>query len=103
MKYLIIGLIFIGVGIIATFFPNLIAGYSNLSEHEREKSIRNGFPMFFSIMISLMGIVTIIGYLMSIWLENPSVAQNTAMFSILVGALTILIIGNFLIRKNQRN
>ncbi|HLW33331.1 MAG TPA: DUF3784 domain-containing protein [Aequorivita sp.] len=103
MKYIIIGLILIGIGTVSRFFPNIISGYSTLSQHERENSVKNGFPTFFSIMISLMGIVSILGYLMSIWLEDPSIAKNTVMISILVGALIILVIGNFLISKNQNN
>ena len=103
MKYIILGLILIGVGIISRRFPNIISGYSTLSQHDIENSVKNGFPKFFSIMISLMGVASIIGYLMSIWLGDASIAKNTVMISILVGALTILTIGNFLISKKQNN
>ncbi len=49
-----LALVFFAVGIIVRFFPNILAGYSQLSQRERENTKANGLPAFASTVFVIM-------------------------------------------------
>ncbi|WP_439490092.1 DUF3784 domain-containing protein [Algoriphagus sp.] len=101
MKYIAIGLIFIVISIVVKFFPNVISGYNTLSQNERQSSAKRGFPKFFSFILCMMGVASILSYLISIWLDTPSIAKNALVISVLIGAITIVVSGKLLISNNN--
>ncbi len=99
MKFLIIGIILLVIGILVKFFPNILAGYSTLSQRERENAEINRLPFISSLIFTLMGLLIIVGYFASLWLDQPELRTNIGMFVILGGMVAILLIGNLLTNK----
>ncbi len=102
MKFLIIGIILLVIGILVNFFPNILAGYSRLSQRERENAEINRLPFISSLIFTLMGLLIIVGYFASLWLDQPELRANIGMFVILGGMVAILLIGNLLTNKRIR-
>ncbi|HSF56102.1 MAG TPA: DUF3784 domain-containing protein [Algoriphagus sp.] len=99
MKFLIIGIIFLAIGILVKIFPNLLAGYSNLSQRERENSQTNSLPTVACLIFTLMGLVTIVGHFASVWLNQPELDSNISMIVILGGAVALVVFSNLLTNK----
>ena len=93
MSTLILGAGFIAIGILINLFPNLIAGYSSLSQKERENVKTNGLPRFIQIGFSSMGVVIIAGHFIAQLMEEPSLSKNINVFVILAGAVKLIIFG----------
>jgi hypothetical protein len=93
MSTLILGVGFIAIGILINLFPNLIAGYSTLSQKERENVKTNGLPRFMLISFSRMGVVIIAGHFIAQLMEEPSLSKNLNLFVILAGAVILIIFG----------
>jgi O-antigen/teichoic acid export membrane protein len=70
------GLIFLAIGMLIKIFPNLLAGFNQASQKEKENALRNGLPTFAFIVFSAMGLITIAGYFVSIYLGEPSMSQS---------------------------
>lgn len=99
MKFLIIGITFLVIGILVKVFPNILAGYSSLSQRERENAEINRLPTIMSLIFTLMGLLIIVGYFASLWLDQPELRTNIGMFVILGGAVVIVVLGNLLTNK----
>ncbi len=99
MEYLIIGILFLVIGILVKFFPNILAGYSNLSQWERENTKTNRLPTITSLIVTIMGLIFIAGHFASIWLEQPELKSTIGMVVILGGAVAIVFLGNLLTNK----
>lgn len=93
MSTIILGVGFIAIGILINLFPNLIAGYSTLSQKERENVKTNGLSRFMLIGFSSMGVVIIAGHFLAQLMEEPSLSKNINVFVILAGAVIIIIFG----------
>ncbi len=93
MSTIILGVGFIAIGILINLFPNLIAGYSTLSQKERENVKTNGLSRFMQIGISSMGVVIIAGHFIAQLMEEPSLSKNINVFVILAGAVIFIIFG----------
>ncbi len=93
MSTIILGVGLIAIGILINLFPNLIAGYSTLSQKERENIKSNGLSRFMQIGISSMGVVIIAGHFIAQLMEEPSVSKNLNLFVILTGAVILIIFG----------
>lgn len=102
MKYLIIGIILLVIGILVKFFPKILAGYSNLSQRERENAEINRLPFILSLITSLMGLLIIVAYFASLWLGRPELRTNIGMFVILGGLVAGVIVANLLTNKRIR-
>jgi len=102
MEILIIGIIFLAVGILVKVYPNLLAGYSNLSQKDREIAHSNRFATIMSLIFILMGLLVIVGHFASLWLDQPELKSTIGIAVILGGAVAIVVIGNLLINKRIR-
>jgi hypothetical protein len=71
----------------------LIAGYSTLSQKERENVKTNGLRRFIQIGISSMGVVIFARHFIAQWMEEPSLSKNINVFVILAGAVILIIFG----------
>lgn len=88
-------LIFIAIGILVKIFPNLIAGYSTLSQREKENVKGNGFPTFMMVGFFIMGTVLIAGYFIAILLDKPSLNDSLGIFVTLIGAVVFIVAGQW--------
>lgn len=95
MQNLYVGLIFITVGILVKLFPNLIAGYSTLSQREKENVKMNGFSTFMMVGFFIMGTVIFAGHFIAIWLGKPSLNSNLGLFVTLIGAVVFVVAGQW--------
>ena len=93
MPTIILGVGFIAIGVLINLFPNLIAGYSSLSQKERENVKTNGLPRFMLIGFSSMGVVIIAGHFIAQLMEESSLSKNINIFVILAGAVILIIFG----------
>jgi hypothetical protein len=101
MENIFVGFLFMAIGILLKLFPNLIAGYSQLSEREKENALQNGLPTFGFLVFGLMGSIIFSGYFISIWLELPSLPRQILMIATLLGIITIIVGGNILVNKRS--
>ncbi|TVP46242.1 MAG: DUF3784 domain-containing protein [Mongoliibacter sp.] len=102
MQSIYTGLIFIAIAILIRFFPNLLAGYNNLSQRERENAIANGLPKFASIVFVIMGLIVIAGYFLAIWLGKPSLSNGISILTTLIGVVFIIVFGNWFTKERVR-
>ncbi|WPR77131.1 DUF3784 domain-containing protein [Algoriphagus sp. NG3] len=102
MASIYIGLLFIAIGIVVKLFPNLIAGYNNLSHKEKENALTNGLPTFASIVFGMMGLIIIVGHYLELGLDMPSLGRNLVIISSLAGSVILIVFGNrFTAKKNS--
>lgn len=101
METVITGLIFIAIAIMLKFFPNLLAGYSQLSQGEKENALKNGLHTFAFTVFSIIGLLVIGGYFISIWLENPPLSSSINITVIFIGAVVMIVFGNILINRRK--
>jgi O-antigen/teichoic acid export membrane protein len=80
-------------------FPNLLAGFNQLSQKEKENALRNGLPTFAFIVFSAMGLITIAGYFVSIYLGEPSMSQSIYMIVWFACLVVLIFFGNILANK----
>ncbi|MFN3999973.1 DUF3784 domain-containing protein [Algoriphagus sp.] len=102
METLIKGTLFLIIGLTVRVFPNVLAGYSSLSQRERENAEKNGLQFYGFLLFSLMGVVTIIGYPVSIWLEKPELSSGILVIVTIVGIVVAVVGGNVLINNRIR-
>jgi len=102
MEALIIGTLFLIIGLLVRVFPNILAGYGSLSQRERENAEKNGLKNYGFLLFSLMGAVTIMGYPVSIWLENPKLTVGIPVIVSLVGMVVAVVGGNLLTNNRFR-
>lgn len=93
MSTLFLGIVFIAIGGLINLFPNLIAGYSTLSQKERENVKINGLSRFMLIVFSSIGVVIIAGHFIAHLMEEPSFSKNLNLLVILSGAVTLIVFG----------
>jgi hypothetical protein len=99
METVITGLIFIAIAMLLKFFPNLLAGYSRLSQGEKENAMKNGLQSFAFTVFGIMGLLVLGGYFLSIWLDNLSLSGSINIAVILTGAIVMIVFGNLLINR----
>lgn len=100
MGAIISGVIFLVIGLTVRVYPNILAGYNNLSQKEQENAEKNRLPFFGFILFTAMGIIAILAYAFSIWLANPTLSSKITLIVTLVGAVIAVVGGNYL--KNNR-
>ena len=96
---MIVGIIFMALGVLVRFFPNLLAGYNQLSQDDRDKAKQNGLTKFASITFMGMGVINIFGYILSIWLDQPTLNGTIITFTTIVGAVIMIIFGNLIANR----
>ncbi|WP_339754959.1 DUF3784 domain-containing protein [Algoriphagus aquimarinus] len=101
MESIYIGSLFIVLGILIKFFPGLLAGYNNLSNREKENAETNGLPTFSAIVFGAMGLISISGYFIGIWLDRPSLSNLWVLVTI-VGMIVLIVFGNMLVNRRTR-
>ena len=102
MGALIIGTLFLVIGLLVRVYPNVLAGYSSLSQSERDNAEKNGLQFYAFLLFSLMGIVSLIGYPLSIWLERPTLSTGIPAKVSVVGMIIAVVGGNILINNRIR-
>ncbi len=102
MEALIIGMLFLILGLVIRAHPNILAGYGSLSQSERDNAEKNGLRFYGFLLFILMGVVTLLGYLASIWLETPKLSTTIAMIATMVGMVVAVVGGNFLVNNRSR-
>ena len=93
MQSIYTGLIYIALGIIIKIFPNLLAGYNQLSQRERENAKMNGLPTFAFIVFIIMGALVIAGHFVAIWMDKPSLSSSIFMSVTLIGIVVMVVSG----------
>ncbi len=101
MESIYIGSLFIVLGILIKFFPGLLAGYNSLSNREKENAETNGLPTFAAIVFGAMGLISITGYFVGIWLDRPSLSNIWVLVTI-VGMIVLIVFGNMLVNRRAR-
>lgn len=101
MESIYIGSLFIVLGILIKVFPNLLAGYNSLSYREKVNAEANGMPTFAAIVFGSMGLISIAGYFIGIWLDRPSLS-NIWVLVTLVGMIVLIVFGNILVNRSAR-
>lgn len=102
MVSIYIGLLFIAIAVAVKFYPGLLAGYNSLSNREKENAQANGLPMFASILFGAMGVISIAGYFVGIWLNKPSISGAILGIGTFAGVIILIVFGNILINKSAR-
>jgi vacuolar-type H+-ATPase subunit I/STV1 len=102
MKIIFVGFVLIAIGLLVRRYPNLLAGYSQLSSRDREGAVSNGLPAFASIAIVSMGLLFIAGYILSVWLDMPALASQIVVAVSLVGAIGIVVFGKILVNRRTK-
>lgn len=102
METLIVGTIFLVIGILIKIFPSILAGYNNLSQSERANGEKNGLRFYASLLFFVMATVTFLGYPLSIWLEQPNLKIGIISLVTIVGMIIAVIGGNFLTNNRLR-
>ncbi|MGM0944273.1 MAG: DUF3784 domain-containing protein [Bacteroidota bacterium] len=97
MRSIISGVIFLTVGLIIRVYPNILAGYNSLSQKERENTERNGLPFYGFLLFTVMGVIYLLSYVLSIWLENPKLSSGITLIVTLTGLIFAVVGGNLLI------
>ncbi|WP_373494963.1 DUF3784 domain-containing protein [Aquiflexum sp.] len=95
MNNIYVALIFIAIGILVKLFPNLIAGYSTLSQKEKENVKGNGFATFMMVGFFIMGAVILAGHFIAIWHGKPSLSDTLGIFVTLIGAVVFIVAGQW--------
>jgi hypothetical protein len=76
MGAIVIGAIFLAIGLTVRVYPNILAGYGNLSQKERETAETNGLPFFGFLLFTAMGVITLLSYGVSLWLNDPNLSSK---------------------------
>ena len=103
MVAIVIGTLFLILGLAIRVYPNILAGYGSLSQSERDNAEKNGLRFYGFLLFMLVGAVAILGYPISIWLERPSLATAIAMVATMVGMVVAVVGGNFLVNNRVRS
>ncbi|WP_425638863.1 DUF3784 domain-containing protein [Algoriphagus yeomjeoni] len=101
METIYIGLLFIAIAIAVKIYPGLLAGYNSLSNRDKENAESNALPTFAAIVFGVMGLISIAGYLVSIWLNKPSLSGIWVLVTI-VGMIVLIVFGNILVNNRSR-
>lgn len=72
----------------------LIAGYNTMPKEEQEKYDIKGIATVFRNGMFGTAILIIIGYFISIWLNNPQLEFYVVIISVLIGVTYILVVSN---------
>lgn len=99
MGALIAGFLYLIIGFVVRVYPNVLAGYNSLPQRDQENSAKNGLPLFASLLFILMGVLCIISYPASIWLEMPNLTSVVQMLVTLVGIMILVIVGNLIANR----
>lgn len=75
MESIFTGILYLVIGQIIRFSPNVLAGYDSMSQRERENGEKNGLRFYGLLLFSLMGGLILLAYPISIWFENPQISQ----------------------------
>ncbi|MCE7057539.1 DUF3784 domain-containing protein [Algoriphagus sp. AGSA1] len=102
MGIIIMGTLYLIIGQVVRVYPNILAGYSRLSSSERENAEKNGLPFYASLLFSLMGGVVLIGFPVSIWLENPKLSVGIFVLVTIVGLIVSVVGSNLLVNNRFR-
>lgn len=97
MGSIISGVIFLTVGLIIRVYPNILAGYNSLSQKERENAEMNRLPFYGFLLFTVMGVIYLLSYVLSIWLENPKLSSGITLIVTLTGLIFAVVGGNLLI------
>ncbi|PZX54856.1 DUF3784 domain-containing protein [Algoriphagus chordae] len=101
MESIYVGIFLLAIGILIKFFPGLLAGYNSLSNREKENAEANGLPTFAAMVFGAMGLISVIGYFIGIWLEMPSLSNIWILVTI-VGMIVLIVFGNMLVNRRAR-
>ena len=99
MGSIISSIIFLAIGLIVRVYPNILAGYNNLSQKERENAERNGLPFYGFLLFTAMGVISLLSYLVSLWLEDPKLSSGITLIVTLAGVIIAVVGGNYLINN----
>lgn len=97
---IVVGTLYLIIGLVVRVFPNILAGYSSLSNREKENADKNGLRFYASVLFLIMGSVALIGYPISIWLENPGLSVGIVVIVTIAG-LVISVIGGGILTNNR--
>jgi len=100
----LISLLFIFLGILVKYGKMyfLIAGYNTMSEKEKSRyNIKKLGNLFGNVMFAMAGIV-LLGYFLSIWLNDPSFEYISVPIAVIVGVPYLIIKGNSSSYKMQQ-
>lgn len=97
---IVVGTLYLIIGLVVRVFPTILAGYSSLSNREKENAEKNGLRFYASVLFLIMGSVSLIAYPISIWLGNPGLSVGIAIIATIAG-LVISVIGGGILTNNR--
>ncbi|MBR9845061.1 MAG: DUF3784 domain-containing protein [Algicola sp.] len=93
---IVVAIIFIVLGIAIKYgkLYFLIAGYNTMSEKEQKKYDIEGIATVFRNAMFGMALIMMLGYVMSLWLDNPKIETFAVFGAIAIGLPYLLIVSN---------
>jgi hypothetical protein len=88
---LIIAVVFVGIGFFVKAFPDLISGYSTMTEEEKKHVDIDGLSLYMKKLFIYMGIVIFIGYLFFYWINWLIIANSMILIVTFLGILILSI------------
>ena len=89
--HLITGLIFIGLGFLIRAFPGMIAGYNTMPADKKKNVDIEGLSRYVRNVMILMGLGTIVFYLVFLWLGWTYMANMVIFMVVLVGSMVLFL------------
>ncbi|MBN3583180.1 DUF3784 domain-containing protein [Algoriphagus aestuarii] len=102
MAVIFLGTLYLIIGLVVRKYPTILAGYGRLSNREKETAEKNNLPFFASLLFCLMGGIVLLGYPVSIWLENPQLSIGVFVIVTVVGLIASVVGSNLLINNRFR-
>lgn len=93
------GVLYLIIGFVVRVYPNIIAGYNSLSQRDQERASKNGLRFFAFVLFSLMGVLCIVSYPVSLWLEMPNLSTGVSVIVTLLGVVIFIVFGNLLANR----
>ena len=93
---IVVAIIFIVLGIAIKYgkLYFLIAGYNTMSEKEQKKYDIEGIATVFRNAMFGMALIMMLGYVMSLWFDNPKMETFAVFGAIAIGLPYLLIVSN---------
>ncbi len=91
MIHLITGLIFIGLGFLIRVYPGMIAGYNTMPAEKKKNIDIDGLSRYMRNVMIIMGLATILLYLVFRWIGWIYLANMVILLVVLVGSVILFL------------
>lgn len=96
MGALVMGIVYVLIGLSIRVYPAILAGYSNLSQRDRENAEKNGLPFYGLLLFCTMGALIFASIPVSIWVDQPNLPLGVSVIVSLIGMIAAIVGGNLM-------